>query len=443
MAFVAALVAGLLALLSPLFFQRGSAGLHEARAFSALIAAAAFGLGAALLFGGTVLVRDLAEKRLAFYFARPFSAFAVWAGKLGAAVALTFALAFLGLLPTLLVEGNIGVFRAGVFPFAALLAVFVVVIADAVMAALRSRSPWLLIDLVLLGAVAAAVVWALGKLFVEGWWGFGPPHPALVGLVVSVPVLILLAASFARVASGRSDMRRSHGAQSVTLWSLALPLTAAFVGFTAWLSSPTPDDLIEVRKREKAPKGGWEFVSGTARHRGDVVAAFLRKRETGHFARLSRRAGYGMAFSEAFSADGRRAAWTELTGNRPPLEIVAADVDSGTPRIIRTGLLFSYPWPELALSPSGSRLATLQNDILTVYEIPDPALPRSVAMVRLPDALSRSLSFEEGRVLISPPRLTPSSKEPRELPGLVFDIHSKTLSALPPGLTGAFRKMPP
>jgi len=211
------------------------------------------------------------------------------------------------------------------------------------------------------------------------------------------------------------------------------------VGFTAWLSSPTPGDLIDVWRREKAPKGGWEHVRGTARHRGDIVVSFLRNGATGYFVRLSRRAGWSMAFS----LDGRRAAWIEVTGQQPPFEVVTANLGESEPRVRPTGLLFPHGWPELALSPDGSRLATLQSDILTIYEIPDPALPKSLATVRLPNALSRSLSFEEEQVLISPGRPGPDSKERRELPGFVFDVPSKTLSPLPPGLTGAFRKMPP
>ena len=59
----------------------------------------------ALFLGGTIITGDLAERRLGFYFARPLSGGAIWAGKLGAALALTLATAFLVALPTLAIDG--------------------------------------------------------------------------------------------------------------------------------------------------------------------------------------------------------------------------------------------------------------------------------------------------------------------------------------------------
>ena len=59
----------------------------------------------AMALGGSVIARDLGERRLGFYFARPISGGAIWAGKLAAAAVLAVGAGVLVLLPASLFSG--------------------------------------------------------------------------------------------------------------------------------------------------------------------------------------------------------------------------------------------------------------------------------------------------------------------------------------------------
>src|SRR5438105_3374251 len=87
-ALVAAAAAGILPFLIPLLpWVHSDAA--TARGVTAFATTLNIGLGFALALGGTVLVRDLADGRISFFFSRPIPAFAIWGGKLLAAVLLT------------------------------------------------------------------------------------------------------------------------------------------------------------------------------------------------------------------------------------------------------------------------------------------------------------------------------------------------------------------
>ncbi|HEX2757519.1 MAG TPA: hypothetical protein VHP60_03365, partial [Thermoanaerobaculia bacterium] len=79
--FLGALVVGLLPLgvfLIPVL--RGNP--REARSVAVLLVAATITVAFPLVFGATILVGDIAQKRLGFYFSRPLTAASIWAGKL-------------------------------------------------------------------------------------------------------------------------------------------------------------------------------------------------------------------------------------------------------------------------------------------------------------------------------------------------------------------------
>src|SRR5881394_32024 len=59
-------------------------------------------LGLAVVLGSSMVSRELTERRLSFYFARPVGAFSIWFGKLGAALFTTLASLAIILGPSLL-----------------------------------------------------------------------------------------------------------------------------------------------------------------------------------------------------------------------------------------------------------------------------------------------------------------------------------------------------
>lgn len=78
--FLGAFVAGLLPLGLPLLPGLRSA--HDARSVAMFLLATNIAVAFPLVFGATILVSDIAQKRLAFYFSRPLPAASIWAGKL-------------------------------------------------------------------------------------------------------------------------------------------------------------------------------------------------------------------------------------------------------------------------------------------------------------------------------------------------------------------------
>jgi hypothetical protein len=213
---VAALVLGLVPLLAPLLPGMPPARPAELRSGTALGIALVLTLALALLLGGSVIVRDLAERRLGFYFARPLSGTAIWAGKLAAAAALTVGAGLLVLLPATLVGGppdpsgywgtSSGVFQSGfslaVIWFGVLL--LTLTAAHAVSVMVRSRSPWLLLDLAALGVTSSVAGICLLILVRKGaglpiyhWQRFGPGPAGGPTLLLYVEVLVALVALLA------------------------------------------------------------------------------------------------------------------------------------------------------------------------------------------------------------------------------------------------------
>src|SRR4051812_36820470 len=182
---VAALALGLIPPMVPLLPGMPSASPAELRSGVALSLALVLSFVFALLLGGSVIVRDLVEHRLGFYFARPLTGGAIWAGKLAAAAVLAAGAGLLVLLPPPLLGGVpdpsgswgatwVALSRpeiAAVWLGALLL---IVAVSHAAGVIFRSRSPWLLVDLAALG-VTAAIVWTCLKVLardgagIAGW----------------------------------------------------------------------------------------------------------------------------------------------------------------------------------------------------------------------------------------------------------------------------------
>src|SRR5262245_46348770 len=99
---LAALLLGLVALAAPWIPGLPPQSADELRGGVALVLTGLLTTVTAVLLGGSVIARDLAERRLGFYFSRPIPGGALWAGKLTAAVALVLASGVLASTPALL-----------------------------------------------------------------------------------------------------------------------------------------------------------------------------------------------------------------------------------------------------------------------------------------------------------------------------------------------------
>jgi hypothetical protein len=336
----------------------------------------------AVFLGGSVIASDLVERRLGFYFARPLSGWAVWAGKMAGALVLVFGAGLLVLAPAELMGGNLnlnGIWGMGgvvsVSGSGLLLAwsaslLLLLFGSHAVNVVVRSRSSWAALDLVALGLVAG-LFWGMVQrlrfagalvqlsfsnqrehLGITGWME--------LGFFLAV-LLSLLVANALQVIQGRTDLRRGHRILSGILWGMLLAAALVFTGLSFWVLAARPDDLLGASRATAAPAGPWIAFSGPAAGRPGYNPSFLYNVSSGRFVR-ARFGLAGLSGAESpvlFSADGRRAVWMEFDG--PPFQSAVVffrlDLDRPGARPVRTSVSFQYPPSSLALSPDGRRLA--------------------------------------------------------------------------------------
>ncbi len=364
---------------------------EELRSGAALVLALVLSGVLALILGGSVISRDLAERRLSFYFSRPLSGLAIWAGKMAATALLAFGCGALGLLPAWLMGTSVdpnGYWGNGLFPGIgaraadgveialgwATLIVLLLLASHAAGVMMRSRSPWLLFDFVALGLVVALIASSGDRLLLEG--AFVPAFRIVMALVIALP-LALLAASLVQVIRGRTDLRQGHRWLSVTLWSLLLVFGLASLGYSHWVLAVAPEDLNKVFRTTPAPAGSWIALEGEARHWGPFSPTFLVDTSSGRSVRLERSAVplQWTHLRPEISADGRRAVWLarQHSDVDSPAELMTLDLTRPEAVPVSTPVTFPMTYPDapvdIALSPDGSRLASLRRGRLLVDEV--------------------------------------------------------------------------
>lgn len=373
---LAALLLGLVPLLAPLLPLGTPLQGPDLRAGTALALALIVSYLLALVLGSTVLARDLAERRLAFYFSRPLPGWAIWAGKLGGAALLSLGAGLLVLLPSLLLgdrpdPGGLldpglswGLGLNGAFWTVSVLVLLL--LANALGVMIRSRSPWLLLDL---AAAAGTVVlaWVIGaRLLFAG--AYGALIRGHLGLLTGL-LLALLAASAVQVIRARTDLRRGHRLLSLTLWSLLGVSLAALGTYSQWVLSVSPQELAQVQGVQPAPAGDWTALYGVARGRADFRPSFLLDTSSGRFFRIQ--AADGRWGSVIFSGDGRRAVWLAANGRHTfPLTAYRLDLDRPGAAPVATPVSFAESIPELlTLSRDGRYLASVHKDRILVEDV--------------------------------------------------------------------------
>ena len=416
LAAAAALLLGLVPLAAPLMPGLGHRNGPEVRSATALALALCFSLGLALILGGSIVVRDLVERRLGFYFSRPIAGWAVWSGKLAAALLLVLGAGLLILLPTAIVERRLdvggllsappiwllGVPAAAVSVSVSLwiaIVLLLMVLSHAANVALRSRSPWLILDLLGLGLVAGLAWAAARRLAFAGALGAAE---AMVTALVAVALLALLAAGAVQVLQGRTDLRRGHRLLSLTLWGALLTGTFAAQGYASWVLAAGPEDLDQVGVSGTASRSLWIAIFGPVEGRMGYTPELLLDTSSGRSTPVK------FLLSPQFSADGRWAVWLEpervSRGPEPagPFELRRLDLRDSRSQPERTRMTYSVPAPPiLAVSPDGRRVAVAAGNRLTLEEVPTGRLLASAELPRELDHVEDSLLFvSPGRVRI-------------------------------------------
>jgi len=342
----------------------------------------------AVTLGASVIAGDLAEGRLGFYFARPVAGWAVWAGKLAAAAVLSIGAALLVLLPTLVVDHRIELgmpwwldtpWTRHVVPFVGVLAagcVLLLLLSHLVSTMVRSRSPWLLLDLAA-ALIAAASFWSIRQtLLREGavgafFWGLG----GFIALLTAAAA----AASAVQVTCGRTDARRAHRLLSLTFWSGLGVATAGFAVYSRWVVDVSPSDLVSFEAVLSPPAGTWIGLRGPAVRRGFFFPAFLFDTASGRSLKIgSSPTDRFWWLQPVFSSDGGHAAWLEAAASG--YELKTLDLTRPAARPAATAVSFD-DWPDrMALSPHGRLLAAVHGRALTVDDLEARRLVASVPL---------------------------------------------------------------
>jgi len=406
---VAALALGLLSPVATLVPAARRLASSDAVEGLALLLGLAFPTAVALGLGASVICRDVAERRLGFYFARPISGLALWGGKMAAVLVLTGASGLLVSLPVVAV-GALGFTESfdsllrSVLPFAAGLALLAAA-AHAGGTMLRSRSGLLPLDLVLFlsaGFAFAAAAWRVVDAGAPGV--FERVGPALAAGLLAA----LLGAGAAQVVFGRADARRGHLFLSATLWGIVLSGAAGLHVALSWAMGMTPADVLRGRVGgiDAAPRGDYFALVSNRSGRLGYRPAFLVNAAMGSFVRL------GSAETlpgVVFSPDGRRAAWIHLFGPRPAL--FTARLDGPEPIVSRVAPTVSPSGGDdsdspLSLSGDGARLLVRRAGGV---EVLDTATGRAVAQTALVEVWQGSFDSAH-RVRLYRRLQTPSSK---------------------------------
>jgi ABC-type transport system involved in multi-copper enzyme maturation permease subunit len=277
--------------------------------------AVAYSAALALAFGVSMIGGELAEKRLSFYLARPIAPAALWFGKVAAAL-LTVAGAFaIIVLPAWLAArtgwGELWTIGGGIVTLAtAIGCVLLLFLGHALSTMVRSRSPWVVLDFILLGMAVLAAILLTRPLILGG------ALSQATGLGLALGGALLLTLIFGplwQLSRGRVDARRNHAALSTAVWSTMAVALLAGAGYSFWMTHPPLSAMEHLQRREQDPTGRWAYLAGMAKGRGMYYASFLVD-TTGPRERIAVPA-WGMA---TFSDDGRTLAWMESEDLLPP-----------------------------------------------------------------------------------------------------------------------------
>lgn len=335
------------------------------------VAAVSFALALALILGASIVGRDLSERRLTFYFARPVSGASIWFGKLIGGIVLTalsFAVIFI---PTFLAGRRTWYRGLTVEPesvvFGALgAAVILFLLSHAISTTTRSRSGLAAVDLIA-GALAAGITWMIVSSLL-GAMAIGLIKIIAVTLLIAV-VVALGGAGAWQLSRGRADVKRSHVEMSKFLWITMAAVLAVIGAYTAWVFAAGITDLDKARAFQSS-RGDWTFVEGTSRFRGDFRSVFLLNLANGESIRYPTVPWSGPSFNRNGTATVTQA----VPGKRGDVVVHRFGRDS---RPLLTGITEGG---DVVLSDDLNRLAIIGSKTVSIHEIDSQRLIASAAM---------------------------------------------------------------
>jgi hypothetical protein len=246
---------------------------------------------------------------------------------------------------------------------------FLVAFAHACSIALRARSKWILLDVVVLPLLVFFFWLSLRPLLLGG------AVLLLSNGLIAFACAFLLAtvvAGAVGVVNGRSDIRVVHRGLSQTLAAIVGLFVLCFAGYSIWVRSADPSDLRHIWGVHPAPRGTWVSVGGKAAGRGDYMPRFLINAATKQSLRMGG-VGWDRGGHVTFSADGTHAAWIKLASIsfQGPLIADLMMAELGPNAVVRKTNLTINPQllEAMDLSPDGSRLALVQTGTLSVIEM--------------------------------------------------------------------------
>ena len=367
----AAALASLIPFADPLVRSFKGADASEARQWTALILAATFGAVIAFGLGLTVIARDIADRRIAFYFSRPASGWEIWAGKLTAAWLLALFAAAIVLFPTWAIDrfGNLDpALPHGTFALAPFAILVIVVVGHAVGIVSRPRNGLLFADMLvvaggflMLNRLSLPLYGSLARNAIRTNFSIG-----LAGLATG-----LIAGGWAAVATGRTSALRAHWALSRILWTTIAGTLAVVGAHDVWVLRARPGD-VKVDFVDPKPHG-WLALSGQAR--GDF-ATFLVNATDGRFRRTQ-----GLLLPPSVSADAGRAVWFEPQGPKGPWHLLSWNLRNPEAKPQPTRIVMKSAPAFAFLSADGTRVATYDLSLLSVYDVESGSL---VSSARIP-----------------------------------------------------------
>ena len=391
---------------------------------TSMVVAIGVTLGLSVVLGGSIVSRELAERRLSFYLSKPVSAAAIWFGKLTGAIVIAgvaFAIIFL---PSFLVAYSAWTptWNVPVELFVALVlgaAASLLLISHTLSTMVRSRSPLIALDFALLATTVFAMWLLVRPLIVNFAFTLAM---AIVAGVVAAALMAIVAAGAWQISRGRTDIKRSHRELSRFLWITVAVIVAIAAAYVGWVFSAGPEDLMN-REVLGNPRGDWMLVTGTLLDRGDYSPTFL----------------VNVANGESRRFPGPRWSWREFTHRGDAVIVVSAESKNGhvstrgeihvqtldsPPARTGTGIEASI-WSGIVLSDDLRRMAVIDSGILTVYDLGSKAILGSVRLPLVQDASIFFVSPDVVRVYAN--RWGNGAENLRELRILEFDVAARRL----------------
>ena len=378
----------------------------DPRDLTALLLSLAFPPAVAFAVGASILGRDVAERRIGFYFARPISAFSLWGGKYLGAVVLVLLSVLLVAGPVASVNGTAAEFATGKIPFPlrVLAPGLFLFIGGAHFAAsaYRSRSPLIVLDIAF-AAAAFASLGAVTRTMVYAGAGdvCGSAQPSLV----AVSAAALLLAPGAQLAVGRVDARRGHAVLSMAVWALGSSVLLAFFVWSRWVLSVTPQQAGGVAYGVAAAPSSGVAVLFNGAGRAGYSPVFVMDGSSGAYVRFSSE----RMSVPAFTRDGLAAAWFArrplgLPQSVPTLAV--ARFDGGHPTVDEVALQEA---PDdgrvLALDQAGARAVLADRSSVVLV---DTTTGRTTARASVPGTVAADFRPGGGlRLLQELPRQPP------------------------------------